>query len=173
MNLILRLILVLVKGSFRKRLKPLDISSLRLHVLPNDLDIQLHMNNGRYLSLMDLGRIDLLVRTGFWRAARRHRWFPVVATAIIDYRRPLLLFQSYELRTKVLGWDDRWFYLEQQFVRGAAVAARATLKTMIRSAAGVVLPADALRAIGFYATSPELPEAIQMIARTDRSRELT
>src|SRR6185503_3961101 len=34
-------------------------SNLSLRVWPNDLDLNIHVNNGRYLTLMDLGRMDL------------------------------------------------------------------------------------------------------------------
>ena len=50
MNLILRMLAVLLASYFKPRLpveKP--VNSLSLRVLPNDLDINLHMNNGRYL----------------------------------------------------------------------------------------------------------------------------
>ena len=65
MNLILRLIFIIVRARYRPRLQPFDISVVHMRVLPNDLDLQLHMNNGRFLSIMDLGRVDLMIRTGF------------------------------------------------------------------------------------------------------------
>ncbi len=172
MNLILRLIFVLVKAPYRPKLQPFDISALHMRVWPNDLDLQLHMNNGRFLSIMDLGRIDLLIRTGFWREARQRRWFPVVGSTLIDYRRSLTVFQSYELRTKILGWDDRWFYVEQQFVSGSVVAARATLKTMMRSSEGAVPPSEALSVMKLSEISPALPDYVEVMARTDRGKEV-
>ena len=47
---------------------------LPLRVLPNDLDTNLHLNNGRYLTLMDLGRVDLMLRMGVMGELRRRRW---------------------------------------------------------------------------------------------------
>jgi acyl-CoA thioesterase FadM len=44
---------------------PLDLlgeSVVRFRVWPGDLDFNLHMNNGRYLTLMGLGRLDLMAR---------------------------------------------------------------------------------------------------------------
>ena len=40
----------------RGRLAPTGISRIRLTTLLTDIDLLLHMNNGRYLSLFDLGR---------------------------------------------------------------------------------------------------------------------
>ena len=36
----------------------------RFRVLPHDIDINLHLNNGRYLQLIDLNRAEWLIRTG-------------------------------------------------------------------------------------------------------------
>lgn len=70
MNLLIRFALTLLAAARRGGLGLPDESHLAMRVWPTDLDVQRHMNNGRYLSLMDLGRMDLLVRSGFWRAAR-------------------------------------------------------------------------------------------------------
>ena len=57
----------MVMLSARKRLRrrghlpPTGVSRIRLTTLPTDIDLLRHMNNGRYLSLFDLGRWDLLV----------------------------------------------------------------------------------------------------------------
>ncbi len=70
MNLLFRMLLTLFLARRASRLNPLDTASKQMRVLPNDLDVQMHMNNGRYLSIMDLGRLDLIVRLGFWNVAR-------------------------------------------------------------------------------------------------------
>lgn len=163
MNLLLRLALVLLGASRRGRLGVLGLSSLPMRVWPTDLDVQLHINNGRYLSLMDLGRIDLLVRSGFWREARRRGWFPLVGASTIEYRRPLLAFQRYLLTTRLLGWDERWFYIEQSFQRGGKVAAVGTVKAMIRGGSGAVAPLEALAAVGAAGPSPALSGAASLL----------
>ena len=54
MNLWLRLFLYFLRAPFRKKLQPpFDVSRLAFRVLPNDLDVNLHMNNGRYLTCVD------------------------------------------------------------------------------------------------------------------------
>lgn len=163
MNLLVRLALIVIGAARRSRLGILDPSSIVMRVWPNDLDIQMHMNNGRYLSLMDLGRIDLLVRSGFAREARKRGWFPLVGAALVEYRRPLKVFERYSLTTQLLGWDERWFYLEQRFARGGKLVATATVKAMIRSAAGAVPAAEGVSAIGFHASSPALPATCDVL----------
>ena len=56
MNLYFRIILVLIKSFFAKKISPLTSSTLSFRALPFDCDINLHLTNARYLSFMDLGR---------------------------------------------------------------------------------------------------------------------
>lgn len=157
MNLLLRLALVLIQGRRGPRVNLFDTTSLQMRVWPTDLDVLLHMNNGRYLSLMDLGRMNLLVRCGFWAAARQRGWFPVVGSATVTYSRSLRAFDRFQLDTRLVSWDKRWFYLDQSFVRDGKIIAQATVKAMILSPAGSVPTKEALAAIGISdtATRPE------------------
>lgn len=168
MNLFIRLLILLFRRGVPKLASPLTTGILRMRVWPNDLDIFGHINNGRYLTIMDLGRVDMMLRTGFWKQMQRSRWYPLVGTALIDYRRPLKLFETFEMHTRVMGWDERWFYLEQIFLRSGEVAARATLKVMIRDNDGVVVPKQALAAIGINDASPHLPAYISLMDGKER-----
>ncbi|HEY4614342.1 MAG TPA: 4-hydroxybenzoyl-CoA thioesterase, partial [Citricoccus sp.] len=73
MHLLLRTLLLLVTSRRRSRLSIWDSSSLPLTALPTDIDIARHINNGMYFSLMDLGRFDLMVRSGAWDLMRRRK----------------------------------------------------------------------------------------------------
>lgn len=151
---------------FAKRAKPLgpmETSRVTMRVLPNDLDVQMHMNNGRFLSIMDLGRIDLMVRSGFWDIARKNGWFPLVGSVKIDYRRMLTPFSKYDMTSRIIGWDDRWLFIEQQFILGDKIAAHAIFKTMIRSKQGLVTPTEVMKATGFNLVSPELSDEVKAL----------
>lgn len=162
MNLLVRLLYVLLGSLRRPRLGPLDESVIRLRVLPSDLDINLHLNNGRYLTLMDLGRVDLLIRLGVVREMRRRRWGGVVASATVRFRRPLNLFQRFELHTRLLCWDDRWFYMEQRFTRGGETAAVAVVKARFTAADGRRLaPAEVVEATRHAMPSPPMPAGVR------------
>ena len=68
----------------RSRLAMPELASeLTFRVWPTDLDVFRHVNNGRYLSFMDLGRTDLIVRSGLWRAMRAHGWTPIASTILM------------------------------------------------------------------------------------------
>jgi acyl-CoA thioesterase FadM len=153
------MIKVLVAAMFGARLTPLGESVIRFRVWPNDLDINLHMNNGRYLTIMDLGRLDLMFRTGLGRVIVKRRWRPMVGTAVIRYRRALAPFERYELKTRIVSWDEKWFWLEQRFERDGGVIAVGVLKGLFRDQVGNVASADVLAMLGVTGT-PQTPDGI-------------
>jgi acyl-CoA thioesterase FadM len=136
MNLWFRLIWMLLTSRFRGRTQLFDTSRLRLRVLPNDLDLNGHVNNGRYFTLADLGRLDFLIRSGAARVAIANRAFPLIGDAVAKFRKDLKLFQRYELQSRLIGWDDKWTYMEHRFVRGGRVAGMVIVRGQFRSARG-------------------------------------
>lgn len=100
-------------------------SRLSLRCWPWDCDVYRHMNNSRYLALMDLGRYHFVLVSGLWREIWRHRAFPVLARAEIDYRRPIHPFQKFVLETAQHRIGRTSVVLSQRFVMDGQVAAEA------------------------------------------------
>jgi acyl-CoA thioesterase FadM len=167
MNLWLRIIFVVIGSFFRRSLAPLGESVLTFRVWPNDLDVNGHMNNGRYLTLMDLGRVDLMLRTGLGRLALKRGWTPLVGSAMIRFRRSLDPFQSYQLKSRIIGWDEKWFFIEQGFERRGEAVAFGTVKGLLRGREGNIPTADVLRSLDLNLPSPEIPEYIRMWQRSE------
>ena len=88
------------------RMEPRSVTTIRLTTLPTDIDILRHMNNGRYLSLFDLGRWDLLVRTGMSDVMKKQNWYAVVSAETITFRKSLELWQRFDVESRLLGHDD-------------------------------------------------------------------
>jgi acyl-CoA thioesterase FadM len=146
---------------FRPPLDPLGTSVLVFRVWLNDLDLNIHMNNGRFLSVMDLGRYDLTFRIGLGRVMFRNRWQGLVGGVTMRYRRSLAPFERYELHTRLLGGDEKWFFLEQRFLnRKGELTAEGVVRALFRGQAGTIPVAEVLRQMGFEGTPPALPEAI-------------
>src|SRR5919112_4463179 len=117
MNLWLRVLGLIVSTFFRARLNPVsDVSRLSFRVWPHDLDTSLHLNNGRYWTLMDLGRTDIMIRSGLWRSVLRNGWVPVVGAGQIRFRRELRPFRSFTLETRILTWSDSHVVMEHRLV---------------------------------------------------------
>ncbi len=163
MKLYLRLIRTLLVALMRPRLGLLEESVVRFRVWPNDLDINLHMNNGRYLTIMDLGRVDLIARVGLLRLMIRNRWAPVVGMATIRFRKSLTPFQKYRLITRVLCWDEKWTYLEQRFESGGDLVALAYVKTVFRAGKRTLRSREVLRALDQEQRSPPMPSMIEAL----------
>ncbi|XP_061798501.1 protein THEM6-like [Nerophis lumbriciformis] len=85
-------------------------------VLPHDVDYKGHMNNSRYLRECDFARFHHNMCNGIFMALFRMGAKMVVGASTIRYRRSLAFGEAFEIRTKVVGWDDKAFYLEQRFV---------------------------------------------------------
>ncbi|WP_342372968.1 acyl-CoA thioesterase [Propioniciclava soli] len=147
MNLYGRLLMLLLRWRRRAPVGLWDAVVTRFRVVPTDLDLMAHMNNGKYLTLMDLGRMDLMLRSGFWGTVRAQGWYPVVAGQTITYRRSLRLGQRFELHTKVLGFDERWIFVEQTFRRGEVVHAHAVVRARFLKESGGSVEHDELFAL--------------------------
>jgi len=148
MNLILRMIALLTASFFKSKLpveKPKN--SLTLRVLPNDIDINLHMNNGRYLTICDLTRVDMFIRTGLARIMFNEKWIPVISEHTMKYKKALKLFQKYEVKMEVTGWDDKSFQMLHTFLVGNRVVAEGTSLGVIVSKAGVVPPIEVMKKV--------------------------
>ncbi len=175
MNLWLRLIWLLLTASRHPPLTlPGATSVLHFRVWPHDLDLSLHMNNGRYLTLMDLGRLDIMLGSGLWRAVLRHKWTPIASAITIRYRRELRPFQKFRLETRLINWDASNVVMEQIFlidggVRDGQVAARALFKGGLydRSAKAFVPIARLMETIGLSAESPAPSPEIEAFLKAD------
>jgi acyl-CoA thioesterase FadM len=147
----------------RSRVHPLEETSLTFRVWPTDVDVLMHMNNGRYLTLMDLGRADAIIRSGVRALLGERDWYPVVASETIRFRESLGLFARFELRTRTLGWDDKSFYLRQLFLRRGRVVAIGIVRVRFLKRSGGTLPANEVAtAILPGLASPALPEYVAM-----------
>ncbi|MBZ4411026.1 SDR family NAD(P)-dependent oxidoreductase [Myxococcus sp. XM-1-1-1] len=152
----LRLFQTLLHGALRGRVGPLEESVTRWRVLPSDLDLFGHMNNSRYLAMMDLGRMDLLVRAGLLPQVLRHRWVVPVGATSLQFRDSLRLFESYELGTRLVSWDEQWLYFQQEFRRPSEPGRPVVtghVRAVFRDASGTVPPAQVLRSV----TGHEVP----------------
>ena len=160
-----------VHAFLRSKLNLTETGRITLRVLPTDLDFNLHMNNGRFLSVMDLGRIDLLVRMGVVKVLRANGWYPVVGAIHTTFRRSLYLFQRYDIVTNIAGWDDKWVYLTQKIESDGEEVAFAVMKTLFMSKEGKVTTEILAAALGQDKNWPDIPNYILQSMRTHRKPE--
>ena len=172
MLLFFRFLLVTVKSLFGRRIGIFDESVVRFTVLPHDCDLNIHLNAGRFLSFMDVARMDLIGCTGLLRRLVRRGWRPIMGGCVVRYRREIRPFERFTVRSRVLGWDEKWFYLEHVVEKDKdTFCAVGTVRTLIRSKSGNVAPPDVLALVGIGQTaSPELPEFVQKWRDAENAR---
>lgn len=169
MSFFLRLIKIAIIALFTQRRRLLDTSVIHLRVWPNDLDLNVHMNNGRYLSLMDLGRVDVMFHSGAFRLWFKQGWQPLVAWSCCRHFKPLNLFQGFEIRTRILGWDEKWIYFEQRFTRGGQLHALAAVKALMAGNRRLISTEELFDATGHaQRQSPPLPDWVHSWLKAER-----
>ena len=152
-----------------------DLSILGTHVShhrcwPQDIDPWRELNNGRTLTLYDLGRIPLGQRTGLHKVLKRNAWGMTVAGASTRYRRRVRLFDRVEMRSRCIGWDMRFIYMEQTMWKDGDCTSHMMIRSAITSKSGIVAPQNALKSLGHTTTSPALPDWVQNWIDADASR---
>lgn len=163
--------------ALRQHLRPLprigvlEEDTLALRVWPNDIDFNLHMNNARYLSAMDYGRMHLLARVGLLEHILHSRWQPLVGAVWVTYRRSLPLGARFTLASRLVCWDERWFYIEQIFTSGntEGPASVGWVKGALRGPGGTLNPQQIIERVAPGLPSPPMPETIA--AWNDLTRE--
>ena len=159
MIVFIRLTWALIRSQFKPRLGILDESAVAMRCWPNDLDLNVHMNSGRYISMMDIGRVEILGRMRMLRKVFGRGWRPMVGNSTIRYRRSLLPFQRFVVKTRVLCWDEKWLYFRHAIESHGDLFAIAYVRGLLRGKEGNVTPAQILALAGQPGLpSPPMPE---------------
>jgi len=165
-----RLALTLSAARRMPPLAPFGTHVMSLRCWPWDADMFREMNNGRVLTLCDLGRFGLAVRIGLWDVLKARGWGLVVAGASVRYRARIRPFQRFELRTRVVGWDARFVYIEQAMWRGETCCHHALLRTGVTVGGRLADTAMVAEALGVADDVPPLPDWVAAWTQADAGR---
>ncbi|XP_069477844.1 protein THEM6 [Ambystoma mexicanum] len=133
--------------------------TVRGRVMPTDLDWLMHMNNGRYLREADFARFSHFMRSGIFPALRALGANMVMASCAARFRRSLRFLEPFEVRTRLLCWDQSAFYVEQRFVSprdGRVCAVLLSCQHILASSPDKVVQYLCKRKV----ESPEFPEEV-------------
>lgn len=140
---------------------PLAVSGTHVsrHIcLPWDIDLWMELNNGRTLTLYDLGRTTAAQRVGLIRVLRRKRWGLTMAGASVRYRRRIRTFESFEMRSRLAWWDDRFFYVEQSmWKKNGECANHIVYRAAVTGKNGIVDPRNVIDEIDPGTVKPPPP----------------
>lgn len=149
-----------------------DTTEYRFTANVNDIDNFFEMNNGRILTLFDLGRNDFAIRTGLGKKLVQNRWGLVVAGSTIQYRKRVRLFDKVLMKTRVCAIDDKWFYMEQTMWVGGKCTCHALLRTAVTNfMTGKPIPtAQVLSSLGYDGVRLPPDEWVQAWIEADKQR---
>ena len=137
---------------------------------PWDLDPWVELNNGRTLTLYDLGRLPLGARTGIHGILKAKGWGMTVAGSSVRYRKRVTMFSRLTTYSRCLGWDDRFLYMEQSMWKGDDCTSQALIRSAIVGKTGIVPPAEMAKAAGVSTISPGLPDWVQAWIEAEATR---
>jgi acyl-CoA thioesterase FadM len=139
MRLRIRILYVIFRYFIARNTGSTKQSSLWFFVWPLDCVIKL-MGNDRYHAFMDCGRIELLLRHLTWPFICKNKIHPAVYSCHIIHRKPLKLFCSFNLRTRMVHCDNKFFWIEHQFYQKGEVVALAISKNCLTSKNRIIPP---------------------------------
>lgn len=161
MNLFLRLMWLFIRTRFQSgRTDVFENHTLKCRVWITDQDMFQHMNNGRYLSIMDLALVHWMLRTGTWSSIRAKEWMPLAAYKDVSYVRMMRFPQAYTVETQLVGWQDSYIILKHDFLsKGRLVAATTTIGRLASDKGDKPTMQQVIDHIGLgQLQSPELPQ---------------
>ncbi|MDR0809576.1 MAG: acyl-CoA thioesterase [Gemmobacter sp.] len=139
------------------RLGIFDTHVSRHVIWPWDIDPWMELNNGRALTLYDLGRVPLGIRTGLHAVVRKYGWGMAIAGNSTRYRKRVTAFSRVTMRSRCLGWDARFVYIEQSMWKAGECTSQMLARSAFTSRQGIVPPAVVIAAMGHPPESPALP----------------
>lgn len=99
-----------------------------MRVIPTDLDLLMHVNNGMYFSYMDFGRWDMIFRNGVYDLSRKKSWYSVVAGETIKFKKSLKLWDKFTIETQVVGHDEKYFFINQKILKKGEIMSLGLVK---------------------------------------------
>ena len=128
MNLYFRFINLLVSLFYIKQRPPMDESVMKFRAWPLDCDYNMHVTNARYLSFMDLGRTHLIGQAGMLKLVYKKKWLPIATSVEISFFREIQPFQRFYLHSRLVAWDEKYWYIRQEFKSGDKLHAVAMVR---------------------------------------------
>lgn len=107
-----------------------SISRLDYRVGLMDCDFNRHLTNSKYPAYMDLGRWDIIVRTGALALCLKKRIAPVVVEMNLTFRRELTFGTPFTVDTRIIATNHRIITFEQYFLVDGQVHFNAEVKSI-------------------------------------------
>ena len=160
MLLLFRFLITMLSSGLRRRIGPLDPATVYFRALPHDCDLNFHLNAGRYVSFMDIARVELIARMRILRRVLKRGWRPIGGGIQVTYRKSVMPMERFSITSRIVAWDEKWFYVEHLVHKqDGTLAATGLMRTLFRGPNGNVAPRELLALLGLAdMQSPEVPQ---------------
>jgi len=135
---------------------------LWFHIYRFDCDLNGHLTNSKYLAFMDLGRVSLIQQIGLLKIFYQRRSFPVLQSIDMTFIKEIRPGSRLLLKTKLLGLDEKYIYLEQRFLVNDRLHAIARVRGVFIGAKGKLSNDELLLLIKDKGEIPILPASIDV-----------
>ncbi len=152
-------------------LAPTATHESRHYCLPQDIDLWWELNNGRTLTMYDMGRLPLAKRVGLIQALRKNKWGLTMAGCSVRYRRRIRMFEAFTMKSRAMGWDDKFVYLEQSiWKKSGECAGHILYRSAVTNRDGIVPPTQVMAALGMDIETNPLPSWVKAWIEADKER---
>ena len=152
-----RFIKVLFKARKKPKIGYLDSSSIEFRCRPWDLYMYNEMNNGRVMTLYDLGRFDLSYRNRFAKVLMKNRWATVVAGSSVRYRKRIHIWDKITMHSRCVGFDDKWIYMVQSMWVKDQACSSVLIRAGVTGRDGLVSPQTVIAEMGEEISQTPMP----------------
>lgn len=142
----IRLLLTILNAKFRTRLVGTETAHKSFRVWITDIDVSV-MNHAAIMTVLETGRLDLMVRSKFLKVASKNKWFFPSQAISVQFYRPLKLFQKAQIYTRISYVDDKWIYVEQKIERKGKVIATCLVKNTIKKGRETIPTQEIMKAL--------------------------
>lgn len=164
----LRLLSGLLFAKFRPGLAIHETSYRTFHVWLTDIDASI-MNHASMLTVFESGRIDFMVRTGFFKLARQKKWFFPSTSISVQFFRPLKLFQKAMLLTRVFHVTDYFIYTEQKIIKDGKDIALCIVKSKVKSGKENISTQEIMHLLNAKIIPAEAEDLIKQFEKQDEA----
>ena len=127
----IRLIIAMLTAKLKKKLSGTETVTKTFRVWITDIDVSV-MNHAAIMTVLETGRIDLMVRSNFFKVATKNKWFFPSQAISIQFYRPLKIFQKADIHTRISYVDEKWIYVEQKIERKGKIISACIVKNTIK-----------------------------------------
>jgi len=142
----IRLLTALINAKFKKKLIGTETVRKSFRVWITDIDVSV-MNHAAIMSILETGRIDLMVRSNFFKVASKNNWFFPSQAISIQFYRPLKIFQKAQIYTRISYVDEKWIYVEQKIERNGKIMAACIVKNTIKKGKETIPTSEIMKAL--------------------------